>query len=257
MSTEPHDAVVRRSFTAQTELFEGDDAVFARLPGSAVGWVAPLDPRWIVLEVACGAAHAAERIAPHVRQVVGLDVTPALLRLGADRLGAAGIDNVLLQEGNATALPFLDASFDLVVCRSSVHHFPQPAGPLAEMARVCRPGGRVVVADMVAPNADVQPAFDALHRRIDPSHAHALLEPELVELLRSTVGPVRRVERAEPFRLRLDDLLTDVAERDDVVAVLRAEVDGGPGTGFAPSLDREALTVAFLGTTVHAERPAP
>jgi len=253
--SDAHDSVVRRSFEHQTELFEGDDALFARLPGSPAAWVAPLDRAMIVLEVACGAAHAAEQLAPYVRQVVGLDVTPALLRLGAERLAGAGIANVLLQEGNAAALPFVDASFDLVVCRSSVHHFPEPAGPLAEMSRVCRPGGRVVVADMVAPDAALQPAFDALHRRIDPSHAHALLEDELIELLRTTVGPVGRVERAEPFRLRLADILTDVAERDAVVAALRGELDGGPATGFAPALEDEQLTVVFRSATVHAERP--
>ena len=47
-----------------------------------------------------------------------------------------------------------------------------------------------------------------------------------------------------------------VAHGCRALAALRAEVAGGPGTGFAPELEGEALTVAFLGTTVHAERPA-
>jgi SAM-dependent methyltransferase len=59
-----------------------------------------------------------------VRQVVGIDLTPALLRLVADRLHGASITNVFLQEDNVNQFPFLDASFDLVVCRSSLHHFP-------------------------------------------------------------------------------------------------------------------------------------
>jgi ubiquinone/menaquinone biosynthesis C-methylase UbiE len=137
---------------------------------SPTSWVEPLDEHMIVLDVACGAAHVAEELAPHVRQVVGLDLTPDLLRLGADRLREAGVGNVLLQEGNAADLPFLDQSFDLVLCRSALHHFRHPSDMVREMARVCRRGGRVVVSDMVAPNAEVKEAFDDVHRHLDPSH---------------------------------------------------------------------------------------
>jgi len=114
--TSTHDDVVRRSFEQQVGLFVGDDSPFARRPASTLAWLEPLRPDMVVLDVACGAAHAAEVAAPHVRQVVGLDLTPALLAIGADRLRRAGITNVLLQEGNATALPFVDCSFDVVFC---------------------------------------------------------------------------------------------------------------------------------------------
>src|SRR2546430_14838591 len=117
MSASEHDAVVRSSFEKQTALFAGDDALFARRSSSAVAWLEPLDRDMIVLDVACGAAHAAEQAAPHVRQVVGVDLPPSLLELGRDRLRTAGIANVLLQQGNAAELPFVDASFDLVICR--------------------------------------------------------------------------------------------------------------------------------------------
>ena len=55
----------------------------------------------LVLDVVCGAGHAAEVVAPDVREVVGVDLTVDLLELGAARLAAAGVRNVLLQEGNA------------------------------------------------------------------------------------------------------------------------------------------------------------
>src|SRR4029079_6798822 len=92
-----------------------------------------------------------------------------LLALGAARLRDAGITNVLLQEGNAAALPFVDASFDLVMCRTPVHHMGDPLASIAEMARVCKPGGRVIVSDLVAPNAEVRDAFDDFQRILDPS----------------------------------------------------------------------------------------
>src|SRR5262249_58491577 len=108
-----------------------------------------------------------------------------VLDLGAERLRGLGITNVLLQEGNAAALPFLDASFDLVMCRGALHHFADPTAAITEMGRVCRRGGRVVVADMVAPNADVRDAFDALHRCLHPSPARRLPPAEPAQPLRA------------------------------------------------------------------------
>ena len=255
MAADDHNRVVRRSFEKQTGLFVGEESPFARRPASALAWLEPLDPDMIVLDVACGAAHAAEQAAPHVRQVVGVDLTPALLEAGAERLQAAGITNVVLEEGNAGALPFVDASFDLVMCRGALHHFADPPAAVAEMARVCRPGGRVVVADMVAPSAEVRDAFDALHRSLDPSHAGVLLDVELAELLRAEVGPLTYGETSDPFRIAVEHILTDAADRDAVTSALEAELAGGATTGFEPVLDDDGQTlVSFTNTVVHAER---
>jgi ubiquinone/menaquinone biosynthesis C-methylase UbiE len=254
VSAHEHDHVVRRSFEQQTGLFTGDDALFARRQISALAWLEPLDPEMIVLDVACGAAHAAEQVAPTVRQVVGLDLTRALLDLGAERLREAGITNVLLQEGSAAELPFLDASFDLVFCRAALHHMPDPSGAVAEMARVCRPGGRVVAADMVAPSAEVREAFDALHRRIDPSHAGVLLEAELADLLSATVGPLAYGETSDSFRIPVEHILTDAADREAVAKALDSELAGGAKTGFDPVVEDGQTLVSFTNTVVHATR---
>src|SRR3954470_14906538 len=108
MSAPDHDDITRKSFEQQVVLFVGDASPSPRRPASTLAWLEPLDADMIVLDVACGAAHASEVAAPHVRQVVGIDLTRALLAIGADRLRAARIDNVLLQEGHAAALPFVD-----------------------------------------------------------------------------------------------------------------------------------------------------
>lgn len=254
MTASEHDSVVRRSFEQQVGIFAGDDSPFARRPASPLAWLEPLEPDMIVLDVACGAAHVAEQVAPHVRQVVGLDLTPALLELGAQRLGEAGITNVLLQEGNAGELPFLDASFDLVACRGSLHHFPLPDRQITEMARVCRPEGRVVVSDMVVTKAGARERFDDLHRSMDPSHAHTLLEAEVAELLRSTVGPIVYGETSGPFLIPIDHILSDAADRDAVMSALQAELEGGDATGFDPVVDGDQILVSFTSTVVHATR---
>lgn len=256
MSTAEHDDVVRRSFEQQVGLFTGERALFARQDWSALTWVEPLDADMIVLDVACGAAHAAEQIAPHVRQVVGLDLTPVLLSVAADRLRRAGVDNVLLQEGNAAALPFLDESFDLVVCRAALHHFADPVRTVAEMARVCRTNGRVAVVDMVAPSAEARDAFDDLHRQLDPSHAGALLEAELADLLRTQVGPLTYAETMPPFDVGVEHMLTDAADRDGVAAALDADLRGGAPTGLWPRREEDGVHVSITTTVIHATRAA-
>jgi ubiquinone/menaquinone biosynthesis C-methylase UbiE len=182
MGAGDHNAVVRQSFERQVPLFSGPNSPFASRSG-ALSWIDPLDEGMIVLDVACGASHAAEPIAPRVRQVVGIDLTRALLHLGAQRLHDHGIGNVLLQEANAECLPFTDESFDVVYCRSSLHHFADPQRAVAEMVRVCRRGGRIVLVDLIAPSGDVREPFDQVHRLIDPSHVRSFLEEELAELL--------------------------------------------------------------------------
>ena len=248
--------MVRKSFERQVGLFRGEDSPFAgpRAAARGASWLGPMAGDEIVLDVACGAGHVVEEVAPWVRQVVGVDLTRALLTLGAGRLRDRGITNVLLQEGDAAHLPFLDESFDLVCCRAALHHFPDPAGPVAEMARVCRPGGRVVVLDMVATSAAVRDAFDDLHRHVDPSHAGVLLAAELTELVGTTVGPVRSSRTTDPVRFPLDLLLREAAEPDVVVAAVQAELAGGAPTGFDPSLEDDQLRVAFTNAVVDAVR---
>jgi len=252
----PSDDDVRRSFARQVALFSGVDSPFARRSARPTSWVEPLDEEMIVLDVACGAAHAAEQIAPRMRQVVGVDLTPDLLRLGHDRIRQAGLVNLLLLEGNVADLPFLDESFDLVFCRSALHHFRDPESAVREMARVCRAGGRVVVADMVAPSRDVRASFDDIHRHLDPSHVAVLLSQEMVALLASEVGPICFAELTGPLRLPLDDILHEASDAQTVKSMLAAEVDNGEPSGFDPESDPDSgqLSVAFTSATVQAVR---
>jgi ubiquinone/menaquinone biosynthesis C-methylase UbiE len=254
-SEKSHEDVVKAEFTRQAPNFAAADSVFARRAEATLAALGPLEPEMEVLEVACGAAHAAEAVAPHVHDVVGVDLTPAMLTTGRVRLGEHGVTNVRLEEGDASRLRFDDESFDLVFCRAAVHHFADPAGPIAEMARVCRPGGRVVIVDTVAPSADVQAAFDDLHRRIDPSHAGAWLFDDLAALVEGLVGPVTFAETGPVPALALERMWNESSARDEVVAALRREVGGGPATGFAPSVaDDGTLQVTFTAGVVRAER---
>lgn len=101
--------------------------------------VAP-QPHWQMLDVATGGGHTALAFAPHVARVVASDLTPAMVQAAARHAAARGITNVVFQVADAEALPFPDASFDLVTCRVAPHHFPNVARFVREAARVVRPG---------------------------------------------------------------------------------------------------------------------
>ncbi|MFI5047424.1 MAG: class I SAM-dependent methyltransferase [Acidimicrobiia bacterium] len=247
-----HDTV-RSSFDRQVPLFTGATSVFA---GGVPDVWGPLDPDAIALDVACGAGHVSEQIAPHVRQVVGIDLTPTLLELGTRRLADAGVRNVLLQEGDAADLPFTAGSFDLVVCRSSLHHFDDVEQSLREMRRVCRRGGRVAINELVQPpgaDAPTRERYDAVHRLLDPSHMHALTDEELTELVTEAVGPIAHHATSESSPMRLDAILTDASDRDGVWAAFDAELDGGPPSGLDPSRADDAVQVVFRTATFHVE----
>jgi ubiquinone/menaquinone biosynthesis C-methylase UbiE len=242
MENGPSDQDIRRSFAQQVALFSAADSLFARRSFLPSSWLDPVHQEMIVLDAACGAAHAAEQVAPSVRQVVGIDLTPELLAVGADRLRAAGVTNVLLQEGSVETLPFLASSFDLVFCRSALHHLRDPRRAVQEMARVCRPGSRVVVVDMVAPSAEVRGAFDEQHRRIDPSHVGVLLDTEIVTLLGTEVGPITYGNSPDPFKVPFKRLLTSASAEEAATSALRAEIEGGQVTGFNPEVEAMRFT---------------
>lgn len=100
---------------------------------------------WRVLDVATGSGNAAIAAARRGCDVVGVDYVPALLARGRRRAEAEGLD-IDFVEGDAEAIPFLDASFDAVVSVFGSMFAPDHAKAFAELARVCRPGGRIGLA---------------------------------------------------------------------------------------------------------------
>jgi SAM-dependent methyltransferase len=124
-----------------------------------------------VLDVGCGAGHTALAFAPHVREVVGVDVTPEMVATAAELARSRGLDGASFVVAAAEALPFPDRSFDLVTCRFAAHHFADLKRALAEAARVLVPTGAFLLVDHVAPEDDEQDAFvNTLDRLRDPSH---------------------------------------------------------------------------------------
>jgi SAM-dependent methyltransferase len=128
-------------------------------------------PTDLALDIATGAGHTALALAPRVASVIALDITPEMLAETARNATRRGLTNVRVQIGAAEALPFGDAVFDIVTVRTAPHHFADIERAVREMARVSRPGGRVVVVDTTVPEDDVLDAeINAIELLRDPSH---------------------------------------------------------------------------------------
>jgi SAM-dependent methyltransferase len=155
-----------------------------------------------VLDVACGAGHVVCAFARTVRHATGIDLTPAMLERARALQADQGLTNVTWTLGDVLPLPFPEAAFSVVTSRYAFHHFPDPAAVLAEMARVCAPGGTVLVVDTEA-SADPEKAaeFNRIERLRDPSHTRALRLAEHRELFRRAGLPE---PRATSYRLEMD-----------------------------------------------------
>ncbi|MCC7348622.1 MAG: methyltransferase domain-containing protein [Variibacter sp.] len=130
-------------------------------------------PDWRVLDVATGAGHVAYAFAPHVARVWASDITDEMLEIVRRESAARGLANVRATHAKAEALPFEDASFDLVTSRIAPHHFDSIPQFLDETHRVLRPGGVLALVDNVVPAGSVGDYVNAFERFRDPSHLRA------------------------------------------------------------------------------------
>jgi SAM-dependent methyltransferase len=122
-------------------------------------------------------------LAQYCRQAVGVDATDKFLALARAEADRRGLRNLTYQGADAAHLPLADGTFDIVVCRAAFHHMPHPDRTLAEMKRVAKADGRLLILDMLASEDPNKAAYhNRLERLCDPSHTRALPASEFDRL---------------------------------------------------------------------------
>ncbi|MBM3678040.1 MAG: class I SAM-dependent methyltransferase [Actinobacteria bacterium] len=225
------------------------------------------DIRWDerVLDVAAGNGNATLAAARRGATVTSTDYVPDLLERGADRARAEGL-TVTFETADAEALPYADGSFDAVLSTFGVMFTPEHETAASELARVCRPGGRIGLASWT-PDSLVGRMFATLGRHVPPpaglrSPALWGVQSHLEEIFGGAAAAIAVRQRAFTFRYRsahhfvdvfrtwygpvqkafaaLDDAGAEALE-GDLVSLLEELNVGGPGSLVVPSPYLEAV----------------
>jgi ubiquinone/menaquinone biosynthesis C-methylase UbiE len=185
-----HDRILDQ-FTRQAVPFSTAPAIRNEEALNRIVQWAEAGPEDTVLDVACGPGLLVCAFARVVKHATGVDMTPAMLEQARKLQQEKGLTNVTWQPGNVYSLPF-PPQFSIVSSRYAFHHLQDPLAALKEMKRVCKPGGRIVVADM-APLPEKADALNAAEKLRDPSHVRALPVDELRGLFEQTSLPAPTV----------------------------------------------------------------
>src|SRR5256885_4295398 len=192
MSSSKHSELILDQFTGQAAPFATAPWIKDEAALKLVVELSGAGAEDTVLDVACGPGLIVVAFARVAKHATGIDLTPAMLDRARQHAAAQGVSNVTWQQGDVLPLPYADGAFSIVTSRFAFHHFLDPLAVLKQMARVCRPGGTVVVVDS-APAPEMAEAFNRMELVRDPSHVRALPLAEHLELFRAAGLPAPRV----------------------------------------------------------------
>jgi SAM-dependent methyltransferase len=212
-------------------------------------------PEDTVLDVACGPGLVACAFARVARHVTGIDLTPAMLDRARAIAADQAVTNVSFRVGDVAHLPFPDASFSIVVSRFAFHHFVDPGAVLAEMKRVCKPGGHIAVADLIAsPDPARAEAFHQMEILRDPSHARALPLTALLQLF-ADAGLPAPIVTPWSFDVDVDGVLErsfPVPGSEATIRRMFAESVVDDAMGLATRSDAGKLTFTYRNVVLTA-----
>jgi ubiquinone/menaquinone biosynthesis C-methylase UbiE len=173
--TKKHREAVQKQFTRTVEAF-AKTAVrdTPEVLEEKVAFAKP-QPTDVTLDVACGPGTYSLALASRVQFARGIDLTEEMIRQARAFQAEKQILNAAFDCGDAEALPYASESFDLVTCQMSFHHMPEPQAALAEMVRVAKPTGRIVVIDTLGPESEEKfERYNAVEQARDASHTNTL-----------------------------------------------------------------------------------
>ena len=181
--------------------------------------IAEPEAKWRVLDIGTGTGHTALALAPHVHEVVGLDLTEEMLREARALTQERKIGNVTFRVADVHSLPDeFEGTFDLVTCRRAAHHFSDIRLAVTEMVRMLRSGGLLLIDDRSVPEDDwvdeTMHQLDCLH---DESHVRQYRPSRWREILEAAG---LTVELVEPYtKHRPVSALTDRVSDENVARI--------------------------------------
>lgn len=194
------------------------------------------------LDLGCGAGHLAYALAPAVDEVVAFDASESMLAVVREHASRQGLDHVRVQAGDVHALPFADASFDLVATRYSAHHWSRLEAAMREVRRVLRPGGHLLVIDLEGPDdALVDTHLQCIELLRDGSHVRNRSRAQWLALLHD-IGAEILHEQRWPTRLQFDAWVARMQTPPTLVQAIRELLQA------APTEVRDALQVEADGS---------
>jgi SAM-dependent methyltransferase len=217
-----HNDVIRDSFTTQAKAFAANPWVTDEERIHRLVAAARLKGDERVLDIATGPGYIAEAIARSVREVIGLDLTDAMLSIARERTQQRGISNISFRIGDAQNLPFESEQFDLVVSRLALHHLQNPMQALREMTRVLRHGGTVLTEDIFASEHPDRAAYhDRWEILRDPSHVRTIPLSELLQLFRNADLEIESVSTHDDLTPEVERWLATTQTPPDRAAEVR------------------------------------
>jgi ubiquinone/menaquinone biosynthesis C-methylase UbiE len=153
---------VAASYLASPVHAQGEDLQFvAKLASASAS----------VLDVGCGAGHLSFVLAPHVASIIAYDLSDSMLATVQQEAKNRNLQNLQVHKGYAESLAFPAETFDIVCTRLSAHHWAHVPAALTEMYRVLKPGGKMIVIDVVGHDDPlVDTHLQAIELIRDPSH---------------------------------------------------------------------------------------
>lgn len=197
---------------------------------------AAMNPSAAALDVATGTGSVAFELAQHIGpdgRIVGVDITLAMVHRALEQRSVekavTPVTRVQFAVADTAKLPFSEASFDVVTCRFSIHHFAYPEAGLEEMVRVLRPGGRLVIGEFSLPEEPGQARrLNHLERLRNPSHIEAFSGSRLREMMADVGCPVRDYRdftRWTGAGAWMSAANTKSENREEILRLLRKDLD--------------------------------
>jgi ubiquinone/menaquinone biosynthesis C-methylase UbiE len=241
-----HNNVIREEFSKQASRFGEKGLTLSSQ--DILNWIVgflPLDKDFQVLDVAAGTGHLSRAIAPHVREVTAIDITPGMLASAREETARINLANISFIEGSAEQLPCQAGCFDLVVSRLAIHHFENPMIQLREMVRACKPNHRIGIVDLLSPEDNrTAETYNGLERLRDPSHTVALSKTQMKKIFADAGIMVERIETrdVEVDFLRWVQMTGTKAETIELLKKeLMKDIEDGTKTGMRPFLESGSL----------------